>query len=83
MQKVLIPSFISERNESSRSLSEILYISIVGLATITLSLPSIACKKKEGIGPNLQTQRGIARPRHGKSIENVKVRYERRNFSSL
>lgn len=27
-------------------ISEILYISIVGLATITLYLPSIACKKK-------------------------------------
>lgn len=40
------PFFNSSRNEYSRSISEILYISIMGLATKTLYLPSIACKKK-------------------------------------
>lgn len=38
--------FISSRNEYGRSISEILHISIVGLATKTPYLPSIACKKK-------------------------------------
>lgn len=36
--------------------------------------PRLWNQSKE-IGPNPQTQRGIAR--HGKSIENVKVRYEK------
>jgi len=37
--------------------------------------------QKEGIGPNPQTQRGIAR--HGKSIENVKSRSDTKNKERL